>query len=196
MKELFKHVEESATATLKDITNKQDIDVNQMLSKTVATMVKNIVPSTQPIENTKIFDNNIFTEQERKNRNSQFLYSLLIDSLALSIANGVIIMFEAQNLFYGFILLFIGVILSALGFTSMYADRPGLATFIVVIITFAVFPAEVLYLLTSQIRWFFIFPELFTIFTIIIVTVVGIHLFFKKRRQKKQPKSEDTGKIQ
>ena len=104
--------------------------------------------------------------------------------LALSIANGVIIMFEAQNLFYGFILLFIGVVLCSFGFTSLYAERLEIATFIVFIIILVVFLSEVFYLATSQIYWFYIIPEFFSFAFVIIVAAAIIYEHIKKHRVK------------
>ncbi|SJK84439.1 multipass membrane protein [Cuniculiplasma divulgatum] len=180
MKEAFGYAENILTETLNGFTNKSNIDLNDLIKQTMAKAVNNA-----QIKNKKnVFQNNVLTNQERKKRNSQFLYSLFIDSFALSIANGVIIMFEAQNLFYGFILLFIGVVLCLFGITALYADRPGFATFIVLIITVAVFLSELVYLLTSNINWFYMIPEYFTIATVVLVAIVGIFEYRKKRKLK------------
>jgi hypothetical protein len=180
MQEVFGYAQRVLTKTLNDVTNKTSIDVNNLIKQTMA----NATSDAQTLNKKNVFQNNVLIDQERKRRNSHFLYSLFIDSFALSIANGVIIMFEAQNLFYGFILLFIGVVLCLFGITALYADRPGLATFIVLIITVAVFLSELIYLLTSNINWFYMIPEYFTIAMVVLVAIVGIFEYRKKRKLK------------
>lgn len=182
MKELFKYTQETTTSVLKNITNEANLDVSKILQEVVA---KAITLKQMPPLNPDTSNDNILINQERKKRNSHFLYGLIIDSLALSIANGVIIMFEAQNLFYGFILLFVGVVLCSLGFTALYADRQGLATFIALLITGVLFLSELLYLLTSDVSWFYKIPEYFFIVTLILIVIVAFHEFRKKRKQKR-----------
>ncbi len=181
MQEVFGYAQNVMAKTLGDITNKSSIDVNELIKQTMA----NATSDAQTLNNKNVFQNNILINQERKKRNSHFLYSLFIDSLALSIANGVIIMFEAQNLFYGFILLFVGVVLCSFGFTALYADRLGIATFIVLIIIVTVFISELLYLITSNINWFYIILALLIIIIVITVLITGI-VGYKKRRKVKQ----------
>ncbi len=182
MKELFKYTQETTTSVLKNITNIADLDVNKILQEAVSKLV---TPKQASLFNPDIFNNNTLINQERNKRNSHFLYGLIIDSLALSIANGVIIMFEAQNLFYGFILLFVGVVLCSLGFTALYVERRGLATFIALIITGILFLSELLYLLTSDVSWFYKITEYFAIVTVIIIVIVAFHELRKKRKQKR-----------
>jgi len=180
MQELFSYTQNLLNKTLNDVTHKTSIDVNDIIKQAMA----NATSNPQTLNKRNVFQNNVLINQERKKRNSHFLYSLFIDSLALSIANGVIIMFEAQNLLYGFLLLFIGVILCSFGFTALYVDRLVLATLFVVIITMAVFLSELIYLLTSNINWFYIIPEYFVIATVVLVAIVGIFEYRKKRKPK------------
>lgn len=186
MQEVFGYAQNVLSKTLSDITNKSSIDVNYLIKQAMA----NATSNAQTLNKENVFQNNVLINQEKKKRNSHFLYSLFIDSLALSIANGVIIMFEAQNLFYGFILLFIGVVLCSFGFTALYADRLGVATFIVLIITIAVFLSELIYLLTSNISWFYTIPEYFIIGTVSLVAIVG-YIEYKKKRKLKQTNTQE-----
>jgi len=98
-------------------------------------------------------------------------------------------MFEAQNLFYGFLLLFIGVTLCSFGFTALYADRLKLATFIELIIIFIVFLSELAYLVTSKIIWFYRIPEYFLIATFLLI-VIALFIAYKKKRKLKQTKAK------
>ena len=180
MQEVFSYARNIIETSLGDINNKSSIDVNELIIQAMA----NITNNSQTLNNDNVFKNNVLIDQDRKKRNSHFLYSLFIDSLALSIANGVIIMFEAQNLLYGFILLFIGVVLCSFGFTALYADRLGIATFIEFIIAVAVFISELLYLITSNTIWFYIIPILFLIAILIIALIVLIVEYKKKRKVK------------
>lgn len=185
MQEVFGYVQNVLTNTLGEVTNKSSIDVDELIKQTMA----NATSKASTLNNKNVLQNNVLIDQERKKRNSHFLYSLFIDSLALSIANGVIIMFEAQNLFLGFILLFIGVVLCSFGFTALYADRLGIATLIVLIITVAVFISELLYLITSNIDWFYIIIELFIIISVLVIIIAGI-VEYRKRKKAKQTNTQ------
>lgn len=187
MQEAFGYAQNILNKTLGEVTNKSSIDVNELIRQAMA----NASSKALTLNNKNVFQNNVLINQERKKRNSHFLYSLFIDSLALSIANGVIIMFEAQNLFLGFILLFIGVVLCSFGFTALYADRLGIATLIVLIITVAVFISELLYLITSNINWFYIIIELFIIISVLVIIIAGI-FEYKKRKKAKQTNTQTS----
>ena len=181
MKDLFKYAQDSTTAAMKNFTNLADLDINKIVQEMVSNA---FTPTQSTTSNQNLFNNNVLINQEKNKRNSNFLYGLIIDSLALSIANGVIIMFETQNLFYGFVLLFVGIVLCLFGFTALYADRLGLATFIVSIITMVLFIAEFLYLVTSDTSWFYKIPVYFSIGFVILLIIVSINELRKKKKIK------------
>lgn len=180
VQEVFGYTESLLTDALKGATNKESIDINAVLTQIIA----KATDKAQSQKTRNLFRDNVLINQERKRRNSQFLYGLFIDSLALSVANGVIIMFEAQNLFLGFILLFIGVVLCSFGFTALYVDRLAVATTLVLIIVFVIFLIELFYLLTFNTAWLYIIPEYFGISSIIIIAI-SISIDQRNRKKKK-----------
>jgi hypothetical protein len=184
--EVIEFAENAFTDLLKNLTNEPNTNVNDLINKAMLNAKNN----TQTLDKNNVFRYDILIEQERKKRNSHFLFSLFIDSLALSIANGVIIMFEAQNLFYGFVLLFIGVTFCLFGFTAVYVDSLGLATFVETLLIIIVFISEFVYLITSNIAWLYIIFEIFVIAIIVILVIVAVIA----ERQKKKLKPTTTQK--
>ncbi|WP_298279359.1 hypothetical protein [Ferroplasma sp.] len=79
MQEIFGYIQELVDETLKDFTDKNDVNFSELLKQAVinAGNGKQIEGGGEP------FQNNLLIEEERKKRNSHFLYSLFIDSLAL-----------------------------------------------------------------------------------------------------------------
>lgn len=184
MQEVFDYTEGVLTDALKTATNKESIDLNAIIIQTIAEATN----KAQALKSRNLFHDNVLVNQEKKRRNSHFLYGLFIDSLALSVANGVIIMFEAQSLFYGFILLFLGVVLCSFGFTALYVDRLAFATFFVLVVVFVLFLSELFYLLTSNPAWLYKIPEYFAIGATIIIAIA----IFLDRRNKKKNKLKDA----
>ena len=130
----------------------------------------------------KIIKNNAVTIEDKKQRNSHFLFGFYIDSFALSIVNGVIIMFQTLNLFYGFILLFLGMVMGLFGFALIFTNRLSMATFLSTIIVFILFIPELLFLSTSSLSWFEIVP---LAYIIIMFVVVIISLIYARKNKKK-----------
>lgn len=184
MQEVFGYTEGLLTDALKTATNKESVDLNAIITQTIAKATN----KAQAQKSKNLFQDNVLVNQERKRRNSHFLYGLFIDSLALSVANGIIIMFEAQSLFYGFILLFLGVVLCSFGFTALYVDRLAFATFFVLVVVFVLFLSELFYLLTSSPAWLYKIPEYFAIGAAIIIAIA----IFVDRRNKKKNKLKDA----
>lgn len=182
MQEVFSFTEGLLTDALKSATNKESIDLNAIITQTISQATNKAQKSRN------LFQDNVLVNQERKRRNSHFLYGLFIDSLALSVANGVIMMFEAQSLFYGFILLFLGVVLCLFGFTALYVDRLAFATFFVLVVVFVLFLSELFYLLTSSPTWLYKIPEYFAVGATIIITIAIV----VDRRNKKKNKLKDV----
>ncbi len=131
-------------------------------------------------------------KQTNARRNSHFLYGLLIDSFALSFANGVIIMFESANLLTGFIFLFVGVMLCLIGFTTLYAGHPNGAIVVVLILLFVIFLTELLFLITSNSTWLFREPEYAGIGTVVIIVVAVVYERVKKKVVKNNSSSAST----
>ncbi len=178
MQEVFEYTQDFFTDIMKNATGEQNIDLNSLFTQVIVQASN----KTQPQQSKNFFQENVLIDQEKKRRNSNFLYGLFIDSLALSVANGVIIMFEAQSLFYGFILLFLGIVFCSFGFTALYVERLGFATFVVLIIIFVLFLSELFFLLSSNIAWLYEIPEYFSI---CLVIVVSIALYVDHRNKKK-----------
>ena len=187
MQEVFGYTEELLTDALKSATNKESIDLNAIITHTIAQATNKAQKSRN------LFQDNVLVNQEKKRRNSHFLYGLFIDSLALSVANGVIIMFEAQSLFYGFILLFLGVVLCSFGFTALYVDRLAFATFFVLVVVFALFLSELFYLLTSSPTWLYKIPEYFAVGATIIITIAIVVDRRNKKKNKLKGASKENG---
>ena len=187
MQEVFGYTEELLTDALKSATNKETIDLNAIITQTIAQATNKAQKSRN------LFQDNVLVNQEKKRRNSHFLYGLFIDSLALSVANGVIIMFEAQSLFYGFILLFLGVVLCSFGFTALYVDRLAFATFFVLVVVFVLFLSELFYLLTSSPTWLYKIPEYFAVGATIIITIAIVVDRRNKKKNKLKGASKENG---
>ncbi|WP_298279357.1 hypothetical protein [Ferroplasma sp.] len=94
-------------------------------------------------------------------------------------------MFDAQNLFYGFVLLFIGVVVCSFGFAALYVDRQHLTVLLVSIIL-AVFIMEVVYLATLNSAWFYIIPISYVTLLIIIVIIALTMDHIKKKSSNNQ----------
>ena len=184
MQEVFAYTDELLTDALKTGTNEGNIDLSAIINQTITRATS----QAQAQKSRNLFQNNVLVDQEKKRRNSHFLYGLFIDSLALSVANGVIIMFEAQSLLYGFILLFLGVVLCSFGFTALYVDRLAFATFFVLVVVFELFLSELFYLLTSSPAWLYKIPEYFVIGALIIIAIA----IFVERRNKKKNKLKEA----
>ncbi len=191
IQEVFGYTEGLLTDTFKTVTNKENIDLNAILTQTLAKATN----KAQDQKSRNLFQDNVLVNQEKKRRNSHFLYGLFIDSLALSVANGVIIMFEAQSLFYGFILLFLGVVLCSFGFTALYVDRLAFATFFVLVVVFVLFLSELFYLITSSPAWLYRIPEYFAIGTAIIVLIAVLVERRNKKKNKLEDAPTDNGKV-
>ena len=174
--EVIAAAENAVTDFLKNLTNEPNTNLNDLIKQALL----NVTNNTQTVDKKNVFRDNVLFNHERKKRNSHFLYSLFIDSLALSIANGVIIMFEAQNLFYGFVLLFIGVTFCLFGFTALYVDNLKLATFVEIVVIIVVFISEFIYFITSNISWLYIILELFSI-AIIAIIVIGVVIAIRQK---------------
>ena len=187
MQEVFGYTEGLLTDALKSATNKESIDLNAIITQTIAQATNKAQKSRN------LFQDNVLVNQEKKRRNSHFLYGLFIDSLALSVANGVIIMFEAQSLFYGFILLFLGVFLCSFGFTALYVDRLAFATFFVLVVVFVLFLSELFYLLTSSPTWLYKIPEYFAVGATIIITIAIVVDRRNKKKNKLKGASKENG---
>lgn len=187
MQEVFGYTEGLLTDALKSATNKESIDLNAIITQTIAQATNKAQKSRN------LFQDNVLVNQEKKRRNSHFLYGLFIDSLALSVANGVIIMFEAQSLFYGFILLFLGVVLCSFGFTALYVDRLAFATFFVLVVVFVLFLSELFYLLTSSPTWLYKIPEYFAVGATIIITIAIVVDRRNKKKNKLKGASKENG---
>ena len=187
MQEVFGYTEGLLTDALKSATNKESIDLNAIITHTIAQATNKAQKSRN------LFQDNVLVNQEKKRRNSHFLYGLFIDSLALSVANGVIIMFEAQSLFYGFILLFLGVVLCSFGFTALYVDRLAFATFFVLVVVFVLFLSELFYLLTSSPTWLYKIPEYFAVGATIIITIAIVVDRRNKKKNKLKGASKENG---
>jgi hypothetical protein len=127
--------------------------------------------------------------EEKDWNNSHFLFSFFIDSFMLSIANGVIIMFQSLDIFYGFILLFVGIIMSVFGFALIFTSRLSWATFLLFMIILVLFIPEMLFLITLSFYWFYLI-------TLIIAVILGLIIIIeiateevKKRRGPKSPEN-------
>jgi hypothetical protein len=130
----------------------------------------------------KIIKNNALTIGDKKQRNSHFLFGFYIDSFALSIVNGVIIMFQTLNLFYGFILLFLGMVMGLFGFALIFTNRLSVATFLSTVIVFILFIPELLFLSTSSLSWFEVVP---LAYFLIMLAIVIISLIYARKNKKK-----------
>ena len=178
MQEIFGYIQSILDKTLKDFADKSNINISELLRQAFIN-----AGSDKQIEGgADLFQNNLLIEEEKNKRNSHFLYSLFIDSLALSMANGVIIMFDAQNLFYGFVLLFIGVVLCSFGFAALYVDRQHLTVLLVSIIL-TVFIMEAVYLVTLNSAWFYIIPTSYVVLLMIVVIIALTANHIKKKKQ-------------
>ena len=135
----------------------------------------------------KIIKNNALTIEDKKQRNSHFLFGFYIDSFALSIVNGVIIMFQTLNLFYGFILLFLGMVMGLFGFALIFTNRLSVATFLSTVIVFILFIPELLFLSTSSLSWFEIVPLAY--FLIMLVIVIISLIYAQKNKKKTENKA-------
>ncbi len=126
-----------------------------------------------------------FVKEVNKKRDKHYLFGLFIDSFALSLANGVIIMFQSDNLITGFLVLFVGVITCVIGFASIYAGSSGGASFVAYILLFGVFLSELIFLLTSNPAWLIRAPEYFAIITVIGVALIVVFTRIKERKTKR-----------
>lgn len=125
-----------------------------------------------------------------KRNNSHFLFGFFIDSFALSIANGVIIMFQSLDLFNGFILLFAGITMSVFGFAFIFTSRLSGATFLAFMIIFILFIPEMFFFVTSSFYWFRVIIITITVaLLIIVVTAIAVEEQ-KKRKYNKQSSKE------
>ena len=162
-------------------TSVKDISLSQLVNK--------VNSNLKSVENSQaLIKNNAITIEDRQQRNSHFLFGFYIDAFALSIANGVIIMFQTLNLLYGFILLFIGIVLGLFGFALIFTSRIGSATFLSISIVFAFFTPEMLFLITSSLYWFEIVPILYSV-TVIAITVLAV--VYERHKKFKVKKNED-----
>ena len=174
--------------------------LSQFANELIEEINKESIGSTK-VDTKKIISNyvkNKKTEDSRKEasdleekdwNNSHFLFSFFIDSFMLSIANGVIIMFQSLDIFYGFILLFVGIIMSVFGFALIFTSRLSWATFLLFMIILVLFIPEMLFLITSSFYWFYLI-------TLIIAVILGLIIIIeiateevKKRRGPKSPEN-------
>ncbi len=134
-----------------------------------------------------------FVKESNKRRDKHYLFGLFIDSFALSLANGVIIMFQSDNLITGFLVLFVGVITCVIGFATIYAGSSGGASFVAYILLFGVFLSELIFLLTSNPMWLIRAPEYFAFITVIGVVVLIIYEKLNAKRTQKNKLLEEGG---
>lgn len=126
-------------------------------------------------------------------RNKHFLFGVFIDSIALSFANGVIIMFESGNLLIGFVFLFIGAMVGMIGLATIYAGSTSGAILEAIILICAIFLAEIIYLITSNSSWLYMIPIYFTIvFTVIVVLAVVIPRIKARRSNKQKAEAQEN----
>jgi len=74
MQELFSYTQNLLNKTLNDVTHKTSIDVNDIIKQAMA----NATSNPQTLNKRNVFQNNVLINQERKKRNSHFLYSHLL----------------------------------------------------------------------------------------------------------------------
>lgn len=184
MQDFFKLTEGSLTEALKEYTGKQDVDTNTVLKRIVEQAMNKV-----PYKDSNIFKENIFVSNERQKRNSEFLYGLFIDSLALSVANGVIIMFSALNLLNGFILMFLGIVISSFGFTLLYSEHIQGAAFLGFVAIFGLFLTEFFYLLTTDSYWLIKIPEYVALVSLVFVVIIVTWQRQKTKKEKSKEKS-------
>lgn len=127
--------------------------------------------------------------EEKDWNNSHFLFSFFIDSFMLSIANGVIIMFQSLDIFYGFILLFVGIIMSVFGFALIFTSRLSWATFLLFMIILVLFIPEMLFLITSSFYWFYLITLIIAVILGLIIIIAIATEEVKKRRGPKSPEN-------
>lgn len=179
LESIFQFAENIINELRTEETNIKDIGLSQLVNKVYANI-------NSRENNQRLIKNNTITIEDRKQRDSHFLFGFYIDAFALSIANGVIIMFQTLNLLYGFILLFIGVVLGLFGFALIFTSRIGLATFLSTVIVFAFFTPEMLFLITSSLYWFKTVPIMYSIATIAIAVLAISSDHYKKSKVKKR----------
>lgn len=134
-----------------------------------------------------------FVKESNKRRDKHYLFGIFIDSFALSLANGVIIMFQSDNLITGFLVLFVGVITCVIGFATIYAGSSGGASFVAYILLFGVLLSELIFLLTSNPMWLIRAPEFFAFITVIGVAVILAYEKLKTKRTQKDKPLEEGG---
>lgn len=153
--------------------------------KVVSNFVKN---KTDKHKNTESYEKEASDLEERKWNNAHFLFGFFIDSFTLSIANGVIIMFQSLDIFYGFILLFVGITMSVFGIALIFTSRLSWATFLLFMIILVLFIPEMLFLITSSFFWF----KLITIITAVILTlIIIIAIAIEEVKKSKTPKIQN-----
>lgn len=162
--------------------NKESIDATKVdIKKLISNYVK-----TKKTENSNREASDL---GEREWNNSHFLFSFFIDSFTLSIANGVIIMFQSLDIFYGFILLFVGVTMSVFGFAFIFTSRISWATFLLFMIILVLFVPEMLFFITSSFYWFYL---IFIVTTVVFAVIIIIAIFTEEIRKRRNPKNPDN----
>lgn len=174
-------------STLSQFANELIEEINKESTDSTKVDTKKIISNYVKNKKTEGSGKEASDLEEKEWNNSHFLFSFFIDSFMLSIANGVIIMFQSLDIFYGFILLFVGIIMSVFGFALIFTSRLSWATFLLFMTILVLFIPEMLFLITSSFYWFYLITIVTAVGLTLIIIIAIVTEEIKKRRTPKNP---------
>jgi len=107
-----------------------------------------------------------------------FAFNLVIDSFALAIINGLILMFQFSEISWGFVFMFVCMALCVFGFSSLYVESVQGAVFVLFVLG-VLFLTEFVFFLQSILYLLWVIPAV--IFGVFFALVIVIGLRNKTR---------------
>jgi len=100
-----------------------------------------------------------------------FIFNLIIDSFALSVANGLILMFQFKELTAGFVFMFVCMALCIFGFSSLHVKSVQGATFILFILGI-LFITETVFFLQPTLSLLWQIPISFLVIFMLLIVIL------------------------